>query len=80
MLNDRSATTRTTATLRKLVRDPRTGEVHVPAERVQILEVMRNLDRTLLRVKWQRGGDCVVFPEDIEEQRGPFHSNEVVLQ
>ena len=54
--------TMATATLQKLVRDPRSGEVHLPHERVQLLGVVRNLDRILLRVKWQGGGDCICFP------------------
>ena len=56
-----------TATLVKWVRDPRSGEVHLPSEKVAIMRVMRNLDRTLLKVTWQAGGDCVVFPEDLKE-------------
>jgi hypothetical protein len=52
----------TTATLLKVVRDPRSGAVHLPHEHVAIMSVMRNLDRALLRVRWQSGGDCVVFP------------------
>jgi hypothetical protein len=35
-----------TATLHKLVRDPRTGKVHLPSETVEILGIMQNLDRT----------------------------------
>jgi hypothetical protein len=50
-----------------VVRDPRSGEVHLPIERVAIVRVMRNLDRTLVKVTWQAGGDCVVFPEDLTE-------------
>jgi hypothetical protein len=57
----------TTATLVKVVRDPRSGEVHRPSEEVAILSVTRNLDRTLLKVRWQSGGDCVIFPDDIGE-------------
>jgi hypothetical protein len=57
----------TTATLVKVVRDPRSGEVHLPKEQVAIMSVIRNLDRTLLKVRWQAGGDCVVFPEDLDE-------------
>ena len=57
----------TTATLVKVVRDPRSGEVHLPSEQVAVLRVTRNLDRTLLKVRWQSGGHCVVFPDDIEE-------------
>ena len=62
-----SNTVMTTATLRRVVRDPRSGEVHLPSERVAIVRVMRNLDRTLVKVTWQAGGDCVVFPEDLKE-------------
>jgi hypothetical protein len=69
----------TMATLQKLVRDPRSGEVHLPNERVEILGVMRNLDRTLLRVKWQRGGDCIVFPDDIKDEDRPAQSQEIIL-
>ena len=62
-----SNTVMTTATLRTVVRDPRSGEVHLPSERVAIVRVMRNLDRTLVKVTWQAGGGCVVFPEDLKE-------------
>jgi hypothetical protein len=56
-----------TATLVKVVRDPRSGEVHRPREQVDIVSVIRNLDRTLFKVRWQSGGDCMVFPDDIGE-------------
>jgi len=56
-----------TATLVKWVRDPRSGEVHLPSEEVTIIGVMRNLDRTLMKVRWQAGGDCVLFPENLAE-------------
>jgi hypothetical protein len=69
----------TTAILQKLVRDPCSGEVHLPHERVQVLGVVRNLDRTLLRVKWQRGGDCIPFPDDIEDEDRPVQSQEIFL-
>ena len=59
----------TTATLNRAVRDPRSGEVHLPSERVAILSVIQNLDRTLLKVKWQAGGDCVVFPEELDQSQ-----------
>ena len=62
----------TTATLVKVVRDPRSGEVHLPNEQVAIMGVMRNLDRTLLKVRWQAGGNCVVFPEDLDENNPRF--------
>jgi len=62
-----SNTIMTTATLRRVVRDPRSGEVHLPSERVAITRVLRNLDRILVKVTWQAGGDCVVFPEDLKE-------------
>jgi hypothetical protein len=67
------------ATLQKLVRDPRSGEVHLPHECVEILRVIRNLDRALLRVKWQKGGDCIVFPNDIEDEGRPVQSQEEIL-
>jgi hypothetical protein len=55
----------TTAKLVKWVRDPRSGESHLPYEEVTIIGRMRNLDRTLVKVRWQAGGECVVFPEDL---------------
>jgi hypothetical protein len=58
-----------TATLVKWVRDPRSGEVHLPNEEVTIMGVIRNMDRTLMKVRWQAGGDCVVFPEELQEVR-----------
>ncbi len=58
--------TMNTATLVKWVRDPRSGEVHLPREEVTIMGVIRNMDRTLMKVRWQDGGDCVVFPEELE--------------
>jgi hypothetical protein len=36
---------------------------------VTIMGVMRNMDRTLMKVRWQAGGDCVVFPEELGEIR-----------
>jgi hypothetical protein len=56
-----------TATLVKWARDPRSGEVHLPSEEVTIIGVIRNLDRTLMKVRWQAGGYCVVFPEELAE-------------
>jgi DNA-binding IscR family transcriptional regulator len=56
-----------TATLVTSVRDPRSGEVHRPSEEVTIMSVIRNMDRTLMKVRWQTGGDCVLFPEELEE-------------
>jgi len=56
-----------TATLVKWVRDPRSGEVHLPNEEVTIIGVIRNLDRTLMKVRWQAGGYCVVFHEELVE-------------
>jgi hypothetical protein len=58
-----------TATLVKWVRNPRSGEVHLPSEEVTIIGVMRNIDRALMKVRWQAGGECVVFPEELEEMR-----------
>jgi hypothetical protein len=36
-------------------------------EEVTINSRMRNLDRTLVKVRWQAGDECVVFPEDLGE-------------
>ena len=58
----------TTATLVKMIRDPRSGQIHVPNETVAVLARIRNLDRTLFKVRWQAGGDCVVFPDDLNEK------------
>ena len=58
-----------TATLVRMVRDPRSGEVHRPSEEVTIMGVIRNMDRTLMKVRWQAGGDCMVFPEELAEIR-----------
>jgi hypothetical protein len=51
----------------RVVRDPCSGEVHLLKEQVAIMSVMRNPDRTLLKVRWQARGDCVVFLEDLGE-------------
>jgi hypothetical protein len=59
----------TTAILQKWVRDPRSGEVHLPSEQVAIMSVIRNLDRVLFKVKWQAGGECMVFSEELQEMR-----------
>jgi hypothetical protein len=59
----------TTGTLVKWVRDPRSGQVHLPSEEVTIMGVLHNLDRTLLKVRWQAGGECVLFAEELEEMR-----------
>jgi hypothetical protein len=61
-----------TATLVKVVRDPRSGEVHLPNERVALLAVMQSLNRTLLKVRWEAGGDCVIFPDDVNETTCPL--------
>jgi hypothetical protein len=63
-----------TATLVKWVRDPRSGEVHLPSEEVTIMAVIRNIDRTLMKVRWRAGGECVVFPEELEEIRPDLQS------
>src|SRR6516165_4214456 len=61
-----------TTTLVRIVRDPRSGEVHAPNERVVILAIIQNLNRTLLRVRWEGGGDCVIFPDDVDEKSCPL--------
>jgi hypothetical protein len=58
-----------TASLVKWVRDPRSGEIHLPSEEVTVVSVIRNMDRTLMKVRWQAGGECVVFQEELEKIR-----------
>ena len=55
-----------TATLLRIVRDPRTGEVHLPHEPLSIIRTMENLGRTLIKIKWQAGGESVLLPDGID--------------
>jgi hypothetical protein len=55
------------ATLVTWVRDPRSGEIHLPSKEVTIMGVIRNLYRTLMKVRWQAGGECLVYPEELEQ-------------
>ncbi len=54
-----------TATLQRMVRDPRTGEVHMPQEAISIIRTMENLGRKLIKIRWQAGGESVLLPDDI---------------
>jgi hypothetical protein len=54
------------ATLHRMVRDPRTGEVHMPLEPLSIIRTMENLGRTLVKIRWQSGGESVLLPDDID--------------
>jgi hypothetical protein len=58
--------TEMTATLQRMVRDPRVGEVHMPHEPLSIIRTMENLGRTLIKIKWQAGGESVLLPDDID--------------
>ncbi len=59
-----------TATLQRMIRDPRTGEVHLPHEPLLIVRTMENLGRTLIKIRWQAGGESVLLPDDIESNGG----------
>ena len=59
-----------TATLQRMVRDPRTGEVHMPHEPLSIMRTMENLGRTLIKIRWQAGGESVLVPDDIYSNDG----------
>ena len=59
-----------TATLQRMVRDPRTGEVHVPHEALSIVRIMENLGRTLIKIRWQTSGESVLLPDDIDSYDG----------
>ena len=43
-----------TATLSRLIRDHRTGQVHLPHEMVMVLGLSENLGRTLIKVNGRR--------------------------
>jgi hypothetical protein len=49
------------------MRDPRSGEIHLPSEEVTIMGVIWNLDCSLMKVRWQAGGECLVYPEELEQ-------------
>jgi hypothetical protein len=55
-----------TATLSRMIRDHRTGQVHLPHEVVMVLGMSENLGRTLIKVKWPTGGESVLLTDDIE--------------
>ncbi len=58
------------ATPQGMVRDPRTGEVHMPHKALSIIRTMENLDRTLIKIKWQAGAESVLLPDDIDWYEG----------
>jgi hypothetical protein len=62
----RKRRTQMTATLQRMVRDPRTGAVHVPHEPLSIIRTMENLGRILIKIKWQTGDESVLLPDDID--------------
>jgi hypothetical protein len=55
-----------TATLSRMIRDHRTGQVHLPHEVVTVLGMSENLGRTLIKVKWPTGGESLLLDDDIE--------------
>jgi hypothetical protein len=67
-----------TATLSRLIRDHRTGEVHLPHEVVIVLGLSENLGRTLIKVKWPRGGESVLLADDIEATSDPVTRGELI--
>src|SRR6266481_10077279 len=68
--DNRLRRTEMTATLQRMVRDPRTGEVHLPHEPLSIIRTMEKLGRTLIKIKWQAGGESVLLPDDIDSYDG----------
>jgi hypothetical protein len=42
------------------------------AKPLAILAITQNLNRTLLRVRWEAGGDCVVFSDYVDENSCPL--------
>ena len=67
----------TTATLARMVRDHRTGNVHLPHEPVAVLGIMENLGRTLIKIKWPAGGESILLADDIEASQPVTTSNYV---
>jgi hypothetical protein len=55
-----------TAALHRMVRDPRTGELHLPHEPVLITGTIENLGRTLFRARWSEGGETILLRDDLE--------------
>jgi hypothetical protein len=51
-----------TATLQRMVCDPRTGEVHMPHEPLSIIRAMENLGRTLIKPNGRRTANQFSFP------------------
>ena len=58
------------ATLQRMVRDARTGEVHMPHAPLSIIRTMKNLGGTLIKMRWQAGGESVLLPDDVEPYDG----------
>ena len=56
----------TTASLSRMVRDQRTGQVHMPHEAVAVMGIIQNLGRTLIKIKWPAGGESILLADDIE--------------
>ncbi len=48
-----------------MVRDHRTGEVHIPHETVAIPRVTTKLGRTLFKIKRQAGGESILLADDL---------------
>jgi hypothetical protein len=53
-----------------MVRDPRTGEVHMPHEPLLIIRTMENLGRTLIKIRWQAGGESLLLPDEVDQVLG----------
>jgi hypothetical protein len=54
------------ANLSRMVRDHRTGQVHLPHEPIAILGITQNLGRTLIRIKWPTGEESMLLTDDID--------------
>jgi len=56
----------TMASLARMVRDHRTGQIRLPHEEVSVLRITENLGRTLFKVRWETGGESVLLAQDLE--------------
>jgi hypothetical protein len=50
------------------VRDHRTGEVHLPHERMAVLRTTKNLGRTLFKIRWETGGESSRLLKDLKSR------------
>jgi hypothetical protein len=58
----------TMASLATMVRDHRTGQIHLPHEEVSVPADYRESGRTLFKIRWETGGESVLLVEELESR------------